>query len=498
MNVSVSNVALNEVDADWLIVGIFESAELSGALADLDTSLGGRLVRLRESGDIAGKPAELLALHDLPGLTARRLLLVGLGSAEALTSAVFEKAMMTAVRHVSAKPDRQIAIALPENLTDSLTMEQAVETIAVAVEVGSVGQDLYRAEPAHFRLKSAEILVGVNVDADAANTAAEKGSVLGEAVNLTRDLVNRPAAEIYPNSFAERAEHLAEELGIRCEVLDEGRIRSESMNALLAVAAGSDQPPRVVVLEYHAAGEDAPTLALCGKGVTFDSGGLSLKTSQGMTTMKCDMAGAATVLGAMVAIARLNLNVNVVAYMGLVENMVSGRSYKLGDVLIARNGVTIEVLNTDAEGRLVLADVLSLAVDRGVDKIVDLATLTGACVVALGEDVTGVFTNRQEWGDQVLAAAANCGENAWQMPMFDQFSEMIKSDVADIKNIGGRWGGAITAAKFLERFVGDKPWVHLDIAGPSVASSNKPHREGGGTGCMVRTLVELARNFAQV
>jgi leucyl aminopeptidase len=211
-----------------------------------------------------------------------------------------------------------------------------------------------------------------------------------------------------------------------------------------------------------------------------------------MLTMKCDMAGAATVLGAMSAIARLKLPVNVTGYMGLVENMVSGRSYKLGDVLKARNGVTIEVHNTDAEGRLVLADVLSYAADRGADRIIDLATLTGACMVALGEDVAGAFTNDQPWCDRVLAAARRCGEDVWQLPMFDLYSELLKSDVADCKNVGGRWGGAITAAKFLEKFVAGKPWVHLDIAGPAFASSNKPHREGGATGAMVRTLVEVA------
>ena len=197
-------------------------------------------------------------------------------------------------------------------------------------------------------------------------------------------------------------------------------------------------------------------------------------------------------LGAITAIARMELPVNVIGYMGLVENMINGSSYKLGDILTARNGVTIEVQNTDAEGRLVLADVLSYAVDRGVDRMIDLATLTGACVVALGEDVTGVFSNNQELCDEVLTAAATAGEDAWQLPTFDLYSELLKSDVADCRNIGGRWGGAITAAKFLEKFVSGKPWVHLDIAGPSFVTGNKPHREGGATGCMVRTLVETA------
>ncbi len=248
----------------------------------------------------------------------------------------------------------------------------------------------------------------------------------------------------------------------------------------------------MVVLKYQGGGADAPTLALAGKGVTFDSGGLSLKPTESMLTMKCDMAGAATVLGAVVSLARLKIPVNVVGYMGLVENMLSGLSYKLGDVLTARNGVTIEVQNTDAEGRLVLADVLSYAADQKPARLIDLATLTGACVVALGEQVTGAFTNDQAWCDDVLASAKRTGEDIWQLPMFDHYADLLASDVADCKNVGGRWGGAITAGKFLEKFVGDVPWVHLDIAGPSFASSSKPHQEGGATGCMVRTLIEAA------
>jgi leucyl aminopeptidase len=239
-------------------------------------------------------------------------------------------------------------------------------------------------------------------------------------------------------------------------------------------------------------------LALVGKGVTFDSGGLSIKPTDGMLTMKCDMAGAATVLGAMQAIAKLNLPVNVIGLMGLVENMPGAAAMKLGDVLTARSGRTIEVHNTDAEGRLVLADVLDVAVERGASRIIDLATLTGACCVALGNDVAGLMTNDQPWCDQVAAAARTCGEPAWQLPMFPEYGEQIKSEVADIKNVGeGRWGGAITAAKFLEEFVDGKPWVHFDIAGPAFLDKSKPWLDGGATGCFVRTLVELARRSGE-
>ena len=491
MELHVESRPIKDVAADWLIVGVPESPELTGPAAATDQAAGGLLGRLREMGDLTGKLAELLPIREASGLAARRLLLVGLGKPAELNVAGLEKALLTAVRHVSEKKDVSIALAVPDLAGSGLSDLDCARLMGAVLEIGCVGQGLYKGEPARFPFRSATIVTNSNREAEA-RTTAERGRILGEAVNLTRELVNRPAEEVYPESFAQRAQQIAREYGLTCDVLDEKRLRDERMGSLLAVAQGSDRPPRVAVLEYRGAGEKVPTLALVGKGVTFDSGGLSIKNSEGMLTMKCDMAGAATVLGAMSAIARLKLPVNVTGYMGLVENMVSGRSYKLGDVLKARNGVTIEVHNTDAEGRLVLADVLSYAVDRGAERIIDLATLTGACVVALGEDVVGAFTNNQQWCDEVLAAARRCGEDIWQLPMFELYNELLKSDVADCKNVGGRWGGAITAAKFLEKFVAGKPWVHLDIAGPAFASSNKPHREGGATGAMVRTLVGVA------
>jgi len=446
---------------------------------------------LVESEDLTGKLAEMLPVLDVPGIAAGRLLAVGLGKLDELNKARLDKAMMTAVRKVASKKNQSVAIALPETLPDGVSVVDAAEVAARAIVVGPVGQDSLKNEPGHFPLAGETILAAPETESEA-KAGAEKGTIIGEAINLTRNLVDLPPEIIYPESFAERAVEVAAAAGVSCKVLGQSELEAENMGSLLAVAQGSVRPPKVVVVEYKGGGDDAPTLAIVGKGVTFDSGGLSLKTSDGMLTMKCDMAGAATALGATIAIARLGLPVNVTGYMGLVENMVSGNSYKLGDILTARNGVTIEVQNTDAEGRLVLADVLNYAADNGADRIIDLATLTGACVVALGEEVTGVFSNNQDWADSVLGAARTAGEDAWQLPMFDHYSELLKSDVADCRNIGGRWGGAITAAKFLEKFVAEKPWVHLDIAGPSFASSNKGHREGGSTACMVRTLIEVA------
>jgi leucyl aminopeptidase len=355
---------------------------------------------------------------------------------------------------------------------------------------GSEGQDLYRTEKKQHPFTKLHCH-------DAPSDTLEAGRVVGQAVNLTRRLVNEPPEQIYPESFADIAAQIANQCDLECEIWDQRRLAEERCGALLAVARGSARPPRLVALSYRGGPPDMPTWALVGKGVTFDSGGYSLKPTDNMLHMKADMAGAATVLGSMQAIARLKIPVNVLALMGLVENMVSSSAYKLGDVLHARSGRTIEVHNTDAEGRLVLADVLTVAVDRDAGMIVDLATLTGACVVALGRDVAGLMSNHRLWADRVRAAADASGEAVWELPMFAEYDEHIRSEVADIKNVGdGRWGGAITAAKFLEQFVADRPWVHLDIAGPAFVESPRPWISGGASGVMVRSLVELARHVA--
>jgi leucyl aminopeptidase len=359
-----------------------------------------------------------------------------------------------------------------------------------------VGQDLYRAEPKRNRF-------GTTIWISAPVEAVERGTVIADGVNLARRLVNMAPDDIYPQSFADECATIAGRTGLDIEIWDEDRLVRERCNAILAVGRGSSRPPRLVILRYRGAGrtgqgraaaEAVPQLALVGKGVTFDSGGLSLKPSEGMLTMKCDMSGAAAVLSAAATIAALKLPIDVVVGIGLVENMTGPAAYKLGDVITARNGTTIEIHNTDAEGRVVLADVLDVIRGEKPKRIVDLATLTGACVVALGQDVAGLFANDQACCDAVAAAAREVGEQVWQLPMYPDYDEQIKSEVADIKNVGdGRWGGAITAAKFLERFVGGIPWTHVDIAGPAFSEKTRPWTDGGATGSMVRPLVELAR-----
>ena len=322
-----------------------------------------------------------------------------------------------------------------------------------------------------------------------------RGEIVGQAINLARDLANTPPSEKCPARLAEQIRTMASDAGLAVQVWDETRIRQERFGGLLGVAAGSANPPSFVILD-HRRGGDAPPLALVGKGVTFDSGGLSLKPSASMEDMKSDMTGAAVVAATMQAAARLDLPINVTGYLALTENMTGGNAMKLGDVLTMRNGKTVEVLNTDAEGRLILADALSFAAENRPARILDLATLTGACMVALGPKVAGLFSNDEDFGASLLSACRQTGERAWRLPLDDDYKEQLKSGVADLKNVGGKWGGAITAAKFLEQFVDGKPWIHLDIAGPSWSDSENTTRDAGGTGCFVRTLVNLLESSA--
>jgi leucyl aminopeptidase len=315
---------------------------------------------------------------------------------------------------------------------------------------------------------------------------------MAEATNAARDLVNEPGNTLTPTELGRRAQAMARRAGIRCQLMGPQQLRRLGARALLGVARGSQQPPRLILLEYRGGRRGGPHLGLVGKGITFDSGGISIKPAENMEAMKGDMAGAAAVLAATAAIAQLDLPIHVTAVVPATENLPSGSALKPGDILRAMSGKTVEIINTDAEGRLVLADGLHYARSRKVSHLVDVATLTGACVVALGALNTGAFATNQALLDKVLAAGRAAGEKVWPMPMDVEYDELIKSDVAEIKNTGGRRGGAITGAKFLQHFVGDTPWVHLDIAGTSEADKEKGYQPKGGTGVMVRTLVNLA------
>lgn len=496
MNITFCN-GLGELSAcDGLILFLPPDAKIEGAIASWDEQLGGFLTRLQELGDLPKKSGEA-SLFPLPsGSSSERLVLVTLCPDKSQDNQQLKRAIRTGVRKLTDRARKSVAVVVPTEI-ENVDAETFLKLVGYSSSVDAVGQDFYKEEKSRNGFEAISLVAPPELSTDDLESAFQVGRAIGEATNVARELIDRAAHEIYPETVADRISQLANEYGLDIRIFDEAQLAKERMHSMLAVAQGSERPPRMVILEHRGGDEGAPHVALIGKGVTFDSGGLSLKPSDGMKAMKADMAGAASVLATMLAIAKLNLPLNVKGYMGYVENMPSGSSYKLGDVLTARNGVTIEVHNTDAEGRLVLADVLSYAVDENPSKMIDLATLTGSCVVALGEDVAGGFTNDQSWFDQLKAASDASGDALWQLPMFDAFAEQLKSDVADCKNIGTRWGGAITAAKFLEKFVSDVPWVHLDIAGPAFAMSKKPYRDGGATGAMIPALVRLLQQEAE-
>lgn len=484
MSIVSTNSSILECQAEFVVVGYFAGKSMTGSLAQVDQATGGAVQKLLASEEFTGKKAELVPLFGQPGLAGKHALLLGLGDPDKLDACAAYRLAASASKWLSSKVRQRVAFYLAESLQSDFH-----EAAMVGSLVGCVGQDLFRGSPNRHPIQSI-LWQGVQ------DQVLASANVIGDSVNLARNLVNQPPNEIYPASFAKLASERGADAGLEVVVWDEKRLEKERCDSLLAVGLGSNQPSRLVILEHHGAPRGAKTLALVGKGVTYDSGGLCIKPPEGMKTMKCDMAGAAAVVAAMLAIAKLKLPVRVVGLCGLVENMLGGGAFKVGDVVRARSGKTIEVLNTDAEGRMVLADVLDVALGFEPAKIVDAATLTGACVVALGMDVAGVLANNDAWANEIISAAKSVGEPAWQLPMFADYGDHIRSEVADIKNVGeGRWAGAMAGAKFLEEFVNGKPWAHVDIAGPAFLESAKPWSDAGGTGCMTRTFIELARRW---
>jgi leucyl aminopeptidase len=411
---------------------------------------------------------------------------VGVGPADDVDAEVVRRAAAAAVK--AAWRATSMATTLLDALPAGADRGRAAQAMAEAMVLAAYRFGRYKNDPKPCALTTVTVLGRGGAPVQ---RGLERGVAVGDAVVIARDLVNEPPGAMTPRDLEKAARRLAKEQGLGLEVWDEKRIAAEGLGGLGGVAAGSDQPPRLLRLEYAPAGARG-TVCIVGKGITFDSGGLSIKTGDGMMTMKCDMAGAAAVLGAMSALPALAPKVRVLGYAACTENLPSGKATKPGDVLRFRNGKTAEVLNTDAEGRLVLADALSLAVEQGPDAIIDLATLTGACVIALGPDVAGVMGNDDTLIDEVRAAADRAGEPVWPLPLPKRYRKLIDSEVADIKNIGtGGKGGALTAGLFLKEFVGDTPWAHLDIAGPAFRDSEDGYLPKGGTGFGVRTLLEL-------
>jgi len=424
----------------------------------------------------------------LPGPGGTTLVAVGMGEPDKVTAETLRRSAAALVR--AAWRDAHVATTILAAAPASIDPALAAQAVAEGALLASYRFTTYKSDPKACRVESLAV-VGQGAEAD---QGIQRGVRIARAVALARDVVNEPAAAMTPRRLAEIATQVAEDEGLEIEILDEIAIVNEGLGGLAGVALGSDEPARLIRLTYDPPGA-VGSLALVGKGITFDSGGLSIKTAEGMETMKTDKSGAAAVLGAMSALPALGPLVKVVAIIPASENMPGGAAVKPGDVLKIRNGKTVEVLNTDAEGRLVLADGLSLAVEAGVDAILDLATLTGACVVALGRQIAGLMGNDEGWTAQVREASERAGESVWPLPLPDEYRKLIDSDVADVKNIGGRYAGALTAGLFLREFVGDVPWAHLDIAGPARSDDDEGYLSKGGTGFGVRTIVEAVTGF---
>ena len=492
MTFSVSGQPPERVRAEMLAVGMFADRKPGPGSDSLDAALNGELRAFLEETNFTGKAGETLAVPTAGKLGAKAAVIVGLGPRDEVTTMVLRRAGAAIARRASKA--KSLATTIAQAAPADVSAEAAASAVAEGVALGAYKFLEYKSDNDATRLDRL-VLVGSN---GAKVTAAlERTRAITEAVSWARDMVNEPAAAKSPADFAASAKRFLANKGVRVTVLSEPQLRAEKMGGVLGVGQGSTRSPRFVKVVYEPAGSRSRgTLALVGKGVVFDSGGLSIKPAGGMETMKTDMSGAAAVLAAMGALKALGVKHRVVAYAPMVENMPSGDAIRPGDVLRIRNGKTVEVLNTDAEGRLILADALSLAADDGVDAMVDLATLTGACVVALGEKVAGLMGNHLDWEEQVRGAADRAGERVWPLPLPDEYRKQLESEVADLKNIGAPGqAGALTAGLFLEAFVDDVPWAHLDIAGPARSPSDDHELTRGGTGFGVRTLVELARTF---
>ena len=490
------------IDAELLAVfavdtqtGKSADAKPDPVLLTSDLALKNAASAVLTSGEYKAGVSETLLLHAPAGLKAKRLLIVGLGKQAKATVHSIRNAAGTAVRFAKPRAIREVSLLLPE--VNSLPLVNAARAVAEGAFVGDFDADTYRSDRKDLSIWSFQVVAPAGADKAALEAAFREGAAIGESQNFARTLVNEPGNVLTPTEFGRRAEAMAKEVGLQCEVHSTEKLKELKMGAFLSVAQGSEEPPALIVMRYEPEGvKDGPVLGLVGKGITFDTGGISIKPADNMEKMKYDMAGGAAMMGAMRAIALLKPKVRVLGIVCASENMPDGKAQKPGDVQRAMSGKTIEIINTDAEGRLVLADGLAYAKQLGATHLIDAATLTGACVVALGMINGGAFSNDDATFEKFNNALSTSGEKFWRLPLGDEYADMIKSDIGDIKNTGGRWGGAITAAEFLKVFAEDTPWIHLDIAGMAWVEDARPYIAKGPSGVGVRSILEWVRSYA--
>ena len=495
MDITASGTPALEAAADHLLVFATKDDDIldGGVLRQLNDALDGGLAPMVKSGELSGAVNETVVVHTFGQTEAPRAIIAGLGPAEKMTLDEIRHAAANGARRARSLSSGTLAIAV-DGEQCGFSTDEIAGAITEGLDLGLYRFDRHQTPKQTLNVLERTSLHSNNVAAVEAGIA--HGRSLAGAANFARDLANEPSNLLTPTELAHRAEAWAAEHDVEIEVLDEAAAAELGMGSFLGVAKGSHQPARFLIMR-HRGGGDEPGLGYCGKGITFDTGGISIKPAANMEAMKQDMSGAAAVVASMGAISDLKLPINVTALAPCTENMPGGNAIKPGDLLTAMNGATIEVINTDAEGRLVLADALSYANHLGLSPLIDVATLTGAVAVALGDVATGVMANDDDLAAEVIEAGKRAGEKFWQLPMFAEYDEQIRSQVADVKNTGGRLAGAITAAKFLARFAGDTPWAHLDMAGTDDASKTRGTQVKGASGVPVRSLVRFAAARAE-
>jgi leucyl aminopeptidase len=493
MQVRLSHDAPLSARAGALVVPFFSDNTLEGVTKDVDAALGGVIADALASGETRGSLGDhvLVYAKDAP---YRRVLAVSLGERAKFEPHLLARYAATAIRYLGRRNVESVAIALPEQARGHEAT--AASFVAEGAITGAFETTLYQERPERRLATTTVDIVGQGLDQAKLEEGVAHGTILGEAVNLARRLAITPANDMTPTRLAEEAATVAKQTGLEIEVFDEARARQERMGSFLSVAQGSVQPPKFIILRYNGDPSSKELLALVGKGITFDTGGISIKPAERMEEMKYDMSGGAAVIAAMSALGKLKPKINVVGLVPATENMPGGKATKPGDIVTAMNGKTIEVINTDAEGRLILADGLCYANKLGATRIVDAATLTGACVIALGHASSAAVTNNDEFGAAFLAAAKPTGERYWHMPYYEDYTAQMKSDIADLKNTGGRAAGTLTAAAFLKEFVQETPWVHLDVAGTAYLENESAWQAKGPTGTPVRAFVALVESLA--
>ncbi len=494
MNIGIIAGDIIRQKTDAIIISFFEGKKvLDRDVVIIDKALRGVISRLIQNSQITGKLYEVNIIHSLAEISADHVVVIGMGKKNELTIDRIRGAFAVICRQLRKQRVKNIAVVANGVRTKHISLVDSVQAMTEGALLGSYSFRKYISEKKDksIEIKNMTILIDNKVDIHLLESSIGRGKILAEATILARDMVNEPANYMTPTDMVEVATVMAREHGLELTILNEEEMRKLGMGALLGVAQGSCQEPKFIILDYKGRNGDGIDLSLIGKGITFDSGGISIKPSNKMEEMKTDMAGGAAIIAAMVAIARLKLKINVTAIVPAVENLPGGTALKPGDVLVAMTGKTIEIISTDAEGRLILADALGYANKLKAKRIIDVATLTGACQVALGSVCTGVFGNNQQLLDALISAGNKAGEYMWQMPMYDEYKEQNRSDIADIKNAARGGAGAITAAQFLAEFAGSTPWVHLDIAGTSIADKERKYHTKGATGVPVRTIVNL-------